>query len=429
MSDALRQFDGWLTGEDVAALTARQLLQSVDGADSFIFPPTFAAEKSGEKGDYNIDHFDGSFGAEISYERPGGQRLHTELHHDQGRNVCLVNSVGAEANRVEIIFHPEKLGGRYAGLIPQITVRAGSSAINLIEAGHRAGDALVRFTSVGERLFHAFQNYLTTGNAEPLAKIAPTSIVFGVWDSRGTQAKFPRVFRSVVRAYDVRRCRRSAQFNRAVKYVESGLIEEELDKGSGDDNPLSREGFKDNPAGHTHGGVVVEGEIRREMTVNLSAIRRLRVPNTPERALTLQRYILGLSLVAATTKNAERYDLREGCHLKNKPGHTMTWNAVPYDGEPSSLPDLTAEAALDFAKLAADAFGVAPPEVTEFDQDAANKWLRLDKKEQDKRRRENPMTKQFGPESNESGGQPGPGASEGTPRRRRNTRGSGGEAS
>ena len=36
-----------------------------------------------------------------------------------------------------------------------------------------------------------------------LAKIAPTSLVFGAWDSRDTQAKLPRLIASTIRAYDV----------------------------------------------------------------------------------------------------------------------------------------------------------------------------------------------------------------------------------
>src|SRR5581483_2596717 len=304
---------------------------------------------------------------------------------------------------VEVLFRPDKFDGKYAGLVPQVVVTAGEQRVNLLDAGHRAGDAIIRFTEVGEALFKSFQSLLDTNNAEPLAKIAPTSIVFGVWDSRGTQAKMPRVFRSVVRAYNVRRISRSAQFNRAMKYVEADAINEELDKGSGDKNPLSREGFKDNPAGNTHGGVIVDGEIRRDMIVNLTAIRRLRVPgaadpgrNDPARTLALRRYILGLSLVAATAKNPERFDLREGCQLRLQRGRESEWKAVPYDGDDQPVPELTAEAAFEYAQAAAEGFGVdASTRTVPFDADAANKWLALDSKEQDKRRRQNPMTKQF----------------------------------
>ena len=75
MSD-LKQFDPWLTGDDgPAALVIRQYLESVEGPDGVIFPPTFAAETEGEKGDYNIDYFNGTFAAKIAYQHQGAEKL------------------------------------------------------------------------------------------------------------------------------------------------------------------------------------------------------------------------------------------------------------------------------------------------------------------------------------------------------------------
>ena len=63
-----------------------------------------------------------------------------------------------------------------------------------------------------------------TGNVEPLARIAPTSLVFGAWDSRDTQAKLTRLIASNIRAYDVRRVKRSAQYIPALDYVAAGAL-------------------------------------------------------------------------------------------------------------------------------------------------------------------------------------------------------------
>ena len=41
-------------------------------------------------------------------------------------------------------------------------------------------------------------------NHFPLATLAPTSIVFGVWDSRSTYVKLQRIVKAYVRATDVR---------------------------------------------------------------------------------------------------------------------------------------------------------------------------------------------------------------------------------
>jgi CRISPR-associated protein Csb1 len=358
-------------------------MEPVEGPDGVIFPATYAAaegskqDKEKFQGGYNIDVF------------------------PDKTNVCLLDSVGSQANRIEPIFARPA----YSRLVPQIVIKAGDKMIvNLLDAGHRAGDAIVRFSKVGESIWEAFQALLETGNAEALAKIAPTSLVFGVWDSRGTQAKVPRAFRSVIRAHSVREVSRSAQFNRAIKYVEEGVIAEALDTGEGDKNPLSREGMKDSPATGTHGGVFVDGEIRHETTINLSAIRRLRAGG-PEEAgdsasasdLGLRRYILGLSLVAGTAVFDDRFDLREGCQLRRKPGHTPQWMKVPYVGPDEPIPDLDDTVALAYASAAAEAFGVGDSGQFVFDKAVAEKWLALKKEEQEKRRRNGPMTKQFEP--------------------------------
>ena len=133
----------------------------VEGHDGALPPPTFAAG----------DGF------------PGGYNIDTCGDEQEGKNVCLIDSVGSQANRIEPILAEEK----YAGLIPQIVVKAGEKEINLTEAGHRAGDALMRCSELQEELHGAFRAVLS-GDAEPLAKIAPRSLVFGVWDSRDTQA-------------------------------------------------------------------------------------------------------------------------------------------------------------------------------------------------------------------------------------------------
>lgn len=406
----LDQFDSLLTTDEVAALTSYQILEPVEGPDAVIFPPTFAPESKTEKGDYNIDSTGGRYHASIDYDPRKEAVIRTDIQHESGRNICLIDSVGAEANRIEPLFKPDKCNARYADLVPQVRIKVRCNKpgrerewyVNLLDAGHRAGDALIRFTPLGEQVFEAFKALGESGDAEKLARIAPTSLVFGVWDSRGTQEKVPRVFRSVVRATDVVRLNRSAQYFRSVKYVENGLVPEELDKGDSDKNPLSREGFNDNPAGRTHGGVRVLGEIRRDMTINLSAVRRLRVPlvgdptkNDAPKTLALRRYILGLSLVAATARTEDKYNLREGCQLRQKPEFEPVWRQVKFEGKDDNRDDLTAERCEQYARRAAEAFGTEKnPIETEFDAKTAELWLGLDEKQQKKLRVERPMTKQ-----------------------------------
>src|SRR5260370_12131947 len=112
----LDQFDAWLPNAAGAGLPAHQLLEPVEGPGGVIFPPTYAAEEQDAQGDYNIDSFGGGYSARIEYDPPKQATISTDIRHETGRNVCLIDSVGAEANRIEPLFKPEKCQGRYAGL-------------------------------------------------------------------------------------------------------------------------------------------------------------------------------------------------------------------------------------------------------------------------------------------------------------------------
>src|SRR5690606_11820251 len=108
-------------------------------------------------------------------------------------------------------------------------------------------------------LRNAFQEVLR-GNAETLAQIAPTSLVFGAWDSRDTQAKLPRLFSSTIRAFNVRQHTRSANF----------LVQMTIDLEKLELLPEARseEGFKNALASKAPGGVQLtsNGSIRRDTT-------------------------------------------------------------------------------------------------------------------------------------------------------------------
>jgi CRISPR-associated protein Csb1 len=333
MSD-LTQFDSWLTTDSFAALVIREFLEPVEGPDGVLFPATYAAaeDKKVFPGGYNIDP-------------PEGEK-----------NVCLVDSVGSQANRIEPMFAKPD----YAHLVPQVFVKAGEKSVSILEAGHRAGDALVRCTLLQKELQDAFKAVLK-GNAEPMAKIAPTSLVFGVWDSRDTQAKLPRLIASTIRAFDVKRLKRSAQYNPSTDYIGDKLLEETTDKALKD--AYAERGFVHVPATGSHGGVIATSGVRRDATLSLAALRLLAVGNDSAKTLALRRYILGLSLVAFTS-NASTY-LRQGCNLvpSEKPREFIL---VHSDGkrEPQTL---TPADALKYATAAAKAFGVGVRSEVTFD--------------------------------------------------------------
>ena len=336
------------------ALHLREHLSPVEGRDAVFFPPTYA----GLTESYNIDTL------------------------QDGSRVALIDSVGSQANRIEPIFANEE------SLVPQITINYGDpekqtdGTISLLEAGHRLGDALVRSTELAEEAHAAFKSLLRYNDAVPLAKLAPTSLVFGVWDSRDTMAKVPRLLQSSIRAWDVSVLSRSAQYQPALDYADLDVFsetekekaEEKAEKGGKD--PLAQRGYIHVPATDSHGGVVASGPIQRDLTINLVQLRRLSGPDE-EQTTRLRSYLLGLALVAAT----EPVDpfLRQGCLLVPDEDRSPAWNLVTRNGERQHV-SLDAKTARKFAEDAARDFGVGESRAVTFDKKRARQDAKQGKK-------------------------------------------------
>ncbi|HVU22074.1 MAG TPA: type I-U CRISPR-associated RAMP protein Csb1/Cas7u [Rhizomicrobium sp.] len=336
------------------ALTCKQKLLPVEGEGGVIFPPTYA-----DIG-YNIDTL------------------------SDGTKVATIDSVGSQANRMEPIFKAAKPGepeNPLSKLVPQIDIAYGNEkALSILEAGHRLGDAVIRSSDLKDEAQEAFKLFLDAGDASALAKLAPTSLVFGVWDSRDTQAKLPRLVQSVIRAWDVDPLTRSAVYNAPLNYAELGVFDEDVKEKAESDakRPESQRGFVNALANATHGGVVARGPIERSVTVNLVALRKL----GGENAQNLRRYILGLALVAAT----EPLDgfLRQGCLLVPDEKTSAEWVAVTRDGVRNPIA-LSPVIALDYAKAAAKKFSVGPDRRIAFKKEFAQTDLKeLDKKKDKK---------------------------------------------
>jgi CRISPR-associated protein Csb1 len=336
--------------EGPVALHLQQKLLPIEGEGGVIFPPTYA-----DIG-YNIDVL------------------------ADGTRVATIDSVGSQANRMEPIFksaaasEPEN---PLARLVPQIDVTYGNDkVVSILEAGHRLGDALIRATELRDTARKAFEQFLGQGCPTAIAKLAPTSLVFGVWDSRDTQAKLPRIVQSVIRAWDVSELHRSAQYGPPIDYSALDVFtEEEKSKSEADaKSPLAKRGFVHVPAGRALGGIVARGPIERHVTVNLVALRRLGGAD----AMQLRRYVLGLSLVAAT--HPLDGFLRQGCLLTPDPSNPSEWTAIARTGTriPVGLDPATA---LAFAESAAHAFGVGENRRIAFKKELAQADLKdADKK-------------------------------------------------
>lgn len=351
------QFDPWLKDDGPAALVFHRTLLPVEGKDAWIFPPTFAKSEA----------------ADEEEEGNGGQYRIDPLHDDPRRNVCLIDSVGSQANRMEPVFKKAP----YMTLVPQQVVGMGNGdTVNLLDAGHRAADAVVRFSKkLGPSLWAAFNGIKKNRDYSALARLAPTSLVFGVWDSRATGVKVQRLVRSVIRAYNVIEAKRSATYQAAYDYTGNNVISLDYDKGSGKNNPLSQEGFKYSLATETHGGVLVRGDIRQEAIINLVALRTLTTD------MNLKRYLLGLALVALSYRDQQCFNLREGCLLcaASPSDYDGTWKSANFNGV-ENIEKINHDIAVAYAQTAAQSVTFDTPEPVQFDKDTAEAWLKIEKK-------------------------------------------------
>jgi CRISPR-associated protein Csb1 len=367
--------DYWATKADgPVALRLKQKLLPVEES-GIIFPPTYA-----DIG-YNIDTL------------------------SDGTRVATIDSVGSQANRLEPIFKSESKDPNDC-IVPQIEIVIRKEACgecdtcmenvddrkkadkeckqkrevtrSLLDLAHRAADAVVQSSPDLLKLIAPAFKKLQQGDAGLLCAIAPTSLVFGVWDSRGDSGeKRPRLVRSIVRAWDVEPLHAAAQFNSVWKLLDEEQ-QQELEKAVKEKDKtgkLSTAGLKDapatfrkvstsaakymhefrdgspNPERRVLGGVRVNGRIEREVTVNLVALRGLRGANDSE-TTAIRKYLFGLSLMVATA-DGELF-LREGCLLRYAENGDA-WYHVPRRGEPRAIA-LSAETLNQYAKTAADHF-------------------------------------------------------------------------
>lgn len=368
-------FDSWLAADGPVALRLRQKLLPVEADESghgVIFPPTYA-----DIG-YNIDTL------------------------ADGTRVATIDTVGSQANRLEPIFKSTGKDAEgnelnaLARLVPQIEIilhRTGGKKgdkkqegedghiekRSLLDLAHRSADAVVLASpTLAPEMAKAFEALHNNGNAAPLAAIAPTSLVFGVWDSRGgTGEKRPRLVRSIIRAWDVEVLHSAAQFNSVWKALSEEQKEDLKKEAKAKKVELSEKGFADapavfrkmkldisklrdgapNPEARVLGGVLAKGAIERDVTINLVALRGLRGKDVTEHT-EVQKYLLGLALLAATA-DLELF-LREGCLLRY--ANDDAWTEVPRRGEPTRVSLPQHDQLVAYAMTAAEPFKAKWPD-------------------------------------------------------------------
>ena len=275
------------------ALTFTRTLEPLEGRDVAIFPPTYPVNK-----DTKAHRFDSAF---------------TINETNDGVLICDLDSVQSQANRMEVAFT-----AALAEVVPHHVVEAGGRRVELLDLPHRIADASIRATDFGAHIRTCFES-IESGDAVPIARIAPTSLVYGAWDSRDTRVRVPRAVRSEIRAHDVSVLTRSVRYSGAFGQEGLGLTDREW-KNAAD------AGFAMTPSVDQPGGVLVHGAIVHSASVMLNLLRNYR---TGDGSDVLATYLLGLALGGLLHAGRD-YHLRSGCTLV--PGEAGRWQAVRSDG-------------------------------------------------------------------------------------------------
>jgi len=208
-----------------------------------------------------------------------------------------------------------------------------------------------------------------------------------MWDSRATGVKVPRLINSIIRAYDVRKYRRSSQYSSATDYAAAGVVAE---KGEKTLKKLADEGMAPVPSTLVSGGIEAKGGICRDASLNLVTLRDIVTlakkktdkqdevdkGKAREETLKLQRYLLGLALVSLTWFDGKTLNLRQGCQLVALPDKPMIRVCINADGKETDF-QIDRELAQEYAKEAAKAFvvGADRPDET-FDSKKAKDALK-----------------------------------------------------
>jgi CRISPR-associated protein Csb1 len=383
MPDLLKKYDDLLKDTGPAAIVIKQWLKPV-GGDVF-FPPTYAnpSQRRGDPPVYNIDRFGEKvqLGKRFTkFEKSHSFMEDTRVEEGREHSICVIDSIPSQANRIEpAIGRVTDKEGKPIRLVPTVIVTAKvgdeDQEVNLLDAGHRAADAIVQLSTLRVKITEAIKAR-KAGDSTPLAKLAPTSLVFGMWDSRESGAKVPRLINSIIRAYDVLEHRRSSQFNAAIDFEAAGVVPDKKEK------KLSEVGMDGAPATFQHGGVEARGGICRDASLNLCTLRDIG-STSPENTSVLQRYILGLALVTLTYFDGKTLNLRQGCQLVAIPEKPMKRTLINADGSETPF-EVDRESALAYAEAAAKAFVVGDDHTdATFDVKLAKATLKKTKKDEE----------------------------------------------
>jgi CRISPR-associated protein Csb1 len=328
---------------DVVAIRGRATLQPAGGPGDKVFPPSHSVDEKAKL--------------------PAGAKYAFETRRRNGEDVrcVLLDSVQSQANRMEEAL--QALWEEKRIRLPVVAVNLEGVApeigrVTSLTAPHRIADALLRDSIDSEkRLFRvsplgkSFAD-ATPRHAEPLFKVCPTGLVFGIWDSTGPKgglgAKFARALTSEIVGIDARPgvktssridptgiVNKAAEIYEAADAAETWTHDPKLAKRRGD-KPVKIGDGKTTEINHSNfpptiedlaGGVTID-HAEQTVVLSIAAVRKL---GFAEGAAEARTVLSALGLLAVTASQSRGQDLRSRCLLVPSDGG-LHFEAVSGDG-------------------------------------------------------------------------------------------------
>jgi len=341
-----------------AVIRIVETLEPAGGKEFPVFPPSYAGEGTNAPPIYDLNGIEWGEVLREKSARDGTKRI---TRYIKRARHCTMDSPQSHANRAEIAFRDDP---DLRGLVPQAEAKiprkpefADQSNTNLLALPHRIADFRVRASNQKDPAQKAIKA-LASGDALPLLRFMPTSIIFGFWDSRaeGYQHKHARILLTRIDAFDVVPCDKRSVYTgpyskdecASVVLGDENLAEKlsEYDPKAADEDEKAKAGKEakmwadkmaergfSNALGSGLGGVLAE-RIERLALISLTDIASIfclkpqegsgaqksdmgKRPE-PDKDLTnaARRYLLALALLAENhPRSAGSYRLRSGCEL------------------------------------------------------------------------------------------------------------------
>lgn len=367
---------------DYAAFRFNAELRPVGGDGEKIFPPTYSNDKRSDK---------------YCKER--------RVVDGRESETVLLDSVQSQANRMEaalqVLYDCDRLD------IPMVQVLfpedlASIGRVTVLQAPHRLADAILRDSLVNEgerqvkwRDSAAGRRFINSNMADArgVLSLAPTALLFGMWDSTGGAGsggnKFARALVSEIVGFGARVGVKPQSRLDPLQIEKSAgpLYEHPTDswtlnpaeavQDNGEPKKLKTgDGSEGGPSAVNHGNIVpsIDSEAggvsvdyaKQTSVLSLTRLRMIRFGTAPEEAQQEARaYLAALGLVSLSAQQSNGYWLRSRCELVPTAEKPVTLELVKADGSVEQLGKLLLDDVLSLVSSAAQSLrthGLLPPD-------------------------------------------------------------------